>query len=188
MADGYCERINNCFWFQSWTRLNSPVRSPLTSKGLALYLGSFFLQPLSHIDMVQLTQVIISCSKAVGKNKIFFATSLVRRDSASWILIELLIKSWPAKRMCATTREMIQWKHAFLIESESVRRMFRAKPAMNGIVVQLLVDSLPDKSTRDKIIDQNKWRFFKLILASSVSSDQISKREYCLTQAVTGQP
>ncbi len=35
---------------------------------------------------------------------------------------------------------MIQQKHAFMIETESVRRMFRAKPSMNVIVVQLLVD------------------------------------------------
>jgi hypothetical protein len=35
---------------------------------------------------------------------------------------------------------MIQQKRAFMIEPESVRRMFRAKPSMNSIVVQLLVD------------------------------------------------
>jgi hypothetical protein len=53
-----------------------------------------------------------------------------------------------------------------LIEAESVRRMFRAKLAMNAIVVQLLVDSSPDKFKRDKIADQNKWRLFKLIIRS----------------------
>jgi hypothetical protein len=35
---------------------------------------------------------------------------------------------------------MIQQKAVFPIEIESVRRMFRAKPSMNVIVVQLLVD------------------------------------------------
>jgi hypothetical protein len=65
--------------------------------------------------------------------------------------------------------------------------MFRAKPAMNVIVVQLLVDSSPDKFKRDKIVDQNRWRLFKLIIAFSISSDQVSKQEYCLTQAVARQ-
>lgn len=36
--------------------------------------------------------------------------------------------------------QMFQLKQAFPIEIESVRRMFRAKPSMNVIVVQLLVD------------------------------------------------
>jgi hypothetical protein len=36
--------------------------------------------------------------------------------------------------------QMFQLKQAFPIEIESVRRMFRAKPSMNAIVVQLLVD------------------------------------------------
>jgi hypothetical protein len=65
--------------------------------------------------------------------------------------------------------------------------MFRAKPAMNVIVVQLLVDSSPDKFKRDKIVDQNRWRLFRLIIAFSISSDQVSKQEYCLTQAVARQ-
>jgi hypothetical protein len=41
--------------------------------------------------------------------------------------------------------EMIQQNRAFLIRTESVRRMFRAKPSMTAIVGQLLVDlSLSD--------------------------------------------
>jgi hypothetical protein len=44
------------------------------------------------------------------------------------------------EKVCAATCEMIQQKHTFLIEIESVRRMFHAKPSMNVIVVQLLVD------------------------------------------------
>jgi len=43
--------------------------------------------------------------------------------------------------------------------------MFRAKPAMNAIMVQLLVDSSPDKFKRDKIADQKKLTLFKLIIA-----------------------
>jgi hypothetical protein len=35
---------------------------------------------------------------------------------------------------------MIQQKAVFPIKAESVRRMFRAKPSMHVIVVQLLVD------------------------------------------------
>jgi hypothetical protein len=44
------------------------------------------------------------------------------------------------EKLCGTTVEMIQQKHTFLIETESVRRMFRAKPSTDMIVVQLLVD------------------------------------------------
>jgi len=45
---------------------------------------------------------------------------------------------------------MSQQKHAFLIDRESVRRMFRAKPSMHRIVVQLLVDlSLFDSEEED---------------------------------------
>jgi hypothetical protein len=38
---------------------------------------------------------------------------------------------------------------------ESVRRMFRAKPSMNAIVVQLLVDLLRIKCRSNKIVDLN---------------------------------
>jgi hypothetical protein len=46
--------------------------------------------------------------------------------------------------------EMIQQKHAFLIETESVRRMLYAKPSMNPIVVQLLVDLCSLRSRRSR--------------------------------------
>ena len=63
MADGYLARMNDCF--RSQLNLVNSIASALTStsKGLALYLGRFFLQPLSHIDMVQLNQTIILCLK-----------------------------------------------------------------------------------------------------------------------------
>jgi len=38
---------------------------------------------------------------------------------------------------------------------ESVRRMFRAKPSMNAIVVQLLVDLLRINCGWNKIVDRN---------------------------------
>ena len=54
---------------------------------------------------------------------------------------------------------MIQQKHAFVIEIESVRRMFRAKPSMNAIVVQLLVDfPFMRSEKKKKIADQHEGR------------------------------
>ena len=54
---------------------------------------------------------------------------------------------------------MIQQKRAFAIEIESVRRMFRAKPSMNAIVVQLLVDfPFMRSEKKKKIADQHEGR------------------------------
>jgi hypothetical protein len=44
-------------------QLNRQCAHLSTSKGLALYLGRFFLQPLSHIDMVQLDHLNIFVRK-----------------------------------------------------------------------------------------------------------------------------
>jgi hypothetical protein len=57
------------------------------------------------------------------------------------------------EKLCAATCEMIQQKHTFLIEIESVRRMFHAKPSMNVIVVQLLVDLSCSANGRKSILD-----------------------------------
>jgi hypothetical protein len=51
---------------------------------------------------------------------------------------------------------MIQQKHPFVIEIESVRRMFRAKPSMNAIVVQLLVDFPFGRSEKKKEIPNHQ--------------------------------
>jgi hypothetical protein len=51
---------------------------------------------------------------------------------------------------------MIQQKHPFVIEIESVRRMFRAKPSMNAIVVQLLVDFPFGRSEKKKKIPNHQ--------------------------------
>ena len=56
--------------------------------------------------------------------------------------------------------------------------MFRAKPAMNATVVQLLVDSYQTR----QIADQNKWRLFRLIIAFSISDEQVSKQELLLAE------
>jgi hypothetical protein len=65
--------------------------------------------------------------------------------------------------------------------------MFRAKPVMNALMVQLLVDPLPDKFKRDKIADQNKWRLFKLFIAFLSQRTKFRKQEYCLPQVVARQ-
>ena len=54
---------------------------------------------------------------------------------------------------------MIQQKRAFAIDIESVRRMFHAKPSMNAIVVQLLVDfPFMRSEKKKKIADQHEGR------------------------------
>lgn len=85
------------------------MRLPLQiSKGLALYLGRFFLQPLSHIDVVQLALAIILRVEKVFGISFRFATSLVRRDTASQVSSSWFFKRHLRTEMCATTFEMIQ--------------------------------------------------------------------------------
>jgi hypothetical protein len=64
------------------------------------------------------------------------------------------------EKICVTSFEMIQQKDAFLITRESVRLVFRAKPSMNAIVVQLLVDLRCAQSVRNRIARGKRRKFF----------------------------
>jgi hypothetical protein len=104
-ADDYLARINNCCLLQlAGSSTRSLCAHLWTNKGLALYLGRFFLQPLSHIDLVQLSYVINSCCKIDSGKRFYFATSLKRKDTAHQIRLreffsdDLRQKVWT--RMC----------------------------------------------------------------------------------------
>jgi len=64
--------------------------------------------------------------------------------------------------MRATSLEMIQQKHAFLIETESVRRMLYAKPSMIAAVVQLLVDLSVNQFGWNKIADSDAEKLCRI--------------------------
>ena len=98
------------------------------------------MQPLSHIDVVQRAQVMISPGKVDPKNDLSFARSLGKQDRASRISIERNFKTYLTRIIVRNDFRIVQQKHTFMIERESVRLMFRAKPSMKAIVVQLLVD------------------------------------------------
>jgi len=90
--------------------------------------------------MVQRAQVIISPGKVDPKNDLSFARSLGKQDRASSISIERNFKTYLTRIIVRNDFRIVQQKHTFAIERESVRLMFRAKPLMMSVVGQLLVD------------------------------------------------